>query len=61
MNVIGGEKTYTIEQSQKEKQLQKKIALGIEEEKENDFELKMKFDEMEDDKYNDDYDDQVKI
>ena len=32
--ITGGEKTYTLEQNQKEKNLQKQIAVGLEEEKE---------------------------
>ena len=35
--------------------------MGLEEEKENDFELRKKFDEMEENNYDDDYDDQVLI
>lgn len=55
----GKEEVYVLERDTKSKELSKAVAIGIEKEKERDYQLKVMYEtETVEDEYDDDYDDQ---
>jgi hypothetical protein len=57
---LGKEEIYELELDPKSRQISKKVAMELEEEKENDYRLKEQYDGGGENDYNDDYDDQVR-